>query len=458
MRNPFKRSGSGFPYGSKKRTTPEGEPLEGTGRSRSIVRIVIPIIIGIIIISVIASSSVRIVDAGNRGILVQFGNVATENSLDEGIHFVIPFRDNVVQIEVRTQKIVESATSASKDLQDVSTQVALNYHVNPDRAQVLYQRLGPDYANRVIVPAIQESVKQVTARFNAEELITNRETVKNQIEEQIKARLAPYNVIVDALSITEFAFSQQFTTAVESKVEAQQRALQAQNELRRIQIEAQQNEAKAIGEQKANIARAEGIKQSNVLQAEGEAQAITIIDAQLRNNPTYLEWLKATKWDGVLPLVTGGGSGGQGNTPFIDIPTAGNNAGQEGQQQQRQQNQTGGGNLTGGGQEGQQQQRQQNHTGIGTAQELENLTGLSNQIIANNTDIESSNATTMGGLEKEQTSTETTNMSSTQQQQQQNQTGGGNLTGGGPEGQNQTQQGPLEQLGETLGDIFGGGS
>jgi prohibitin 2 len=444
MRNPFKRSGSGFPYGSKKRTTPEGEPLEGTGRSRSIVRIVIPIIIGIIIISVIASSSVRIVDAGNRGILVQFGNVATENSLDEGIHFVIPFRDNVVQIEVRTQKIVESATSASKDLQDVSTQVALNYHVNPDRAQVLYQQLGPDYANRVIVPAIQESVKQVTARFNAEELITNRETVKNQIEEQIKARLAPYNVIVDALSITEFAFSQQFTTAVESKVEAQQRALQAQNELRRIQIEAQQNEAKAIGEQKANIARAEGIKQSNVLQAEGEAQAITIIDAQLRNNPTYLEWLKATKWDGVLPLVTGGGSGGQGNTPFIDIPSAGNNAG--------------GGNQTGGEEGGQQQQQQQNQTGIGTAQELENLTGLSNETIANNTDIGSPNATTMGGLEREQTSTETTNMSSTQQQQQQNQTGGGNLTGGGQEGQNQTQQGPLEQLGETLGDIFGGGS
>src|SRR5919106_1093332 len=322
VRNPFKRSGSGFPYGSNKRTTPEGEPLEGTGRSRSIVRIVVPIIIGVIVISVIASSSVRIVDAGNRGILVQFGNVATENSLDEGIHFVIPFRDNVAQLEVRTQKIVESATSASKDLQDVSTQVALNYHVNPDRAQVLYQQLGPDYANRVIVPAIQESVKQVTARFNAEELITNRETVKNQIEEQIKARLAPYNVVVDALSITEFAFSQQFTTAVEAKVEAQQRALQAQNELRRIQIEAQQNEAQAIGEQKANIARAEGIKQSNVLQAEGEAQAITIIDQQLRNNPTYLEWLKATKWDGVLPLVTEGGAGGQSVTPFIEIPTS----------------------------------------------------------------------------------------------------------------------------------------
>ena len=278
MKNPFNRSG--YPYGSKKRISPDGEPLEGTGRSRSLVRIVIPVIIGIIIVSIIAVSSVRIVDAGNRGILVQFGDVSTDSSLDEGIHFVVPFRDSVVQLEVRTQKIVESANSASKDLQDVSTQVALNYHVDPDRAQVLYQQLGPDYSNRVIVPAIQESVKQVTARFNAEELITNRETVKNQIEEQIKARLAPYNVVVDALSITEFAFSPQFTRAVEAKVEAQQRALQAQNELRRIQIEAQQNEAQAIGEQKANIARAEGIKQSNVLQAEGEAQAITLIDQQ----------------------------------------------------------------------------------------------------------------------------------------------------------------------------------
>src|ERR687898_479992 len=234
MKNPFNRSGSGYPYGSKKRITPEGEPLEGSGRSRSIVRIVVPIIVGIIIISVIAISSVRIVDAGNRGVLVQFGNVATDSSLDEGIHFVIPFSDNVVQLEVRTQKIVESATSASKDLQDVSTQVALNYHVNPDRAQVLYQQLGFEYPTRVITPAIQESVKQVTARFNAEELITKRETVKNQITDQITARLAAYNIIVDAVSITDFQFSQLFKSALEAKEATQQRALQAQHEFRRI--------------------------------------------------------------------------------------------------------------------------------------------------------------------------------------------------------------------------------
>ena len=139
MENPFKRSGRSNPYG-RRRVTPEGEPLEGSGSSRSLIRIVVPVIIGIIIISIIAISSVRIVDAGNRGILLHFGAVDTSMSLDEGLHFVVPFRDNVVQMEVRTQKIVESATSASKDLQDVSTQVALNYHINPDNAQIVYRQ------------------------------------------------------------------------------------------------------------------------------------------------------------------------------------------------------------------------------------------------------------------------------------------------------------------------------
>jgi prohibitin 2 len=320
MKNPFHHSNR--PYGRRK-TTPEGEPLgysEPRGFPKSIVRVVIPAIIGIIILLFVVSASVNIVDAGYRGILLHFGAVDTRVALDEGIHFVVPFRDDVIKMEVRTKKIVENAVSASKDLQDVTTQVALNYHLDPNKVQNVYQQLGFEYANRVIIPAIQESVKQVTARFNAEELITKRETVKNQIEEQIKARLAAYNIIVDAISITEFQFSEQFRKAIEAKVAAQQRALQAQNELRRIEIEAQQAEAKAVGEQKANIARAEGVRQSNVLQAEGESQAINIIDEQLRSSPTYLEWLKTQRWDGKLPLVTGG----RGTTPFIQIPTGSN--------------------------------------------------------------------------------------------------------------------------------------
>ncbi|MDR4510107.1 MAG: prohibitin family protein [Nitrososphaeraceae archaeon] len=323
MRSPM-GGGFGRRY-SPDKVTPEGEPLESYSPmsfNTSVMKVIIPAIIAIIVVIVVLTSSVKIVDAGYRGILLHFGAVDTSGSLDEGLHFVVPFRDNVIQMEVRTQKVVVSATSASKDLQDVSTEVALNYHLRPDAAQLLYQQLGYEYANRVIQPAIQESVKQVTARFNAEELITKREIVKGQIEEQIKQRLGIYFIDVESLSITEFRFSQQFTKAVEAKVEAQQRALQAQNELLRIRIEANQTEAKAIGEQRAAIAQATGLRQANILKAQGEAEAIQIIDKQLRDNPTYLEWLKTQRWDGKLPLVTsGGGPGASGITPFIEIPT-----------------------------------------------------------------------------------------------------------------------------------------
>src|ERR687891_358377 len=287
-KNPFKRGKPRYPY---------DDPHLNSNSTKRILRIAIPAIVGVIIVAILIVSGVKIVDAGNRGVLLNFGAVDVSRSLDEGIHFVVPIRDNVVQMEVRTQKITEDTVSASQDLQDVSTQVALNYHLDPDNAQVVYRQLGIDYANRVIVPAIQESVKQVTARFNAEELITQRESVKTEIEQQIRARLAAYNIIVDTISITEFEFSPEFVRAVEAKVAAQQRALQAQNELRRIEIEAQQ------------------------------AQAITTIDEQLRQSPSYLEWLKSQRWDGQLPLVVGGGgtgANGQSVTPFIEIPTSRN--------------------------------------------------------------------------------------------------------------------------------------
>ena len=164
-----------------------GGPGIGKG-SNSLIKIAIPAVIGIIIVAFLIINSVKIVDAGYRGVLLNFGAVDISTSLEEGIHFVVPVRDNVVQMEVRTQRITEDAASASRDLQDVRTQVALNYHLDPDNSQNVYKNLGLDYANRVIVPAIQESVKQVTARFNAEELITQRESVKTEIEQQIRGK------------------------------------------------------------------------------------------------------------------------------------------------------------------------------------------------------------------------------------------------------------------------------
>lgn len=266
------------------------------------------VVIGIIIlvlIGVVASASVKIVDSGHRGVLLHWDAVdLTKPPLEEGLHFVVPFQDDVVNIEVRTLKYASEARSASRDLQTVETTVTVNYYPQRDAVHILYKNIGLDYESRVIQPAIEETVKQVTAKYNAEELITKRPLVKLDIEEAITERLNQFEIVTEVISITDFEFSPLFAQAIESKVEAEQNAKRAENDLTRIEVEARQIEAQAIGKANANIA-----------EAKGEAEAIAIINKALAENPNYLDWLKTQAWDGKLPLVVG-----EGGTPFIQIP------------------------------------------------------------------------------------------------------------------------------------------
>jgi len=263
-------------------------------------------IIVLIIIGVLAASAVQIVDAGHRGVLLHWNAVdVTFPPLDEGLHFVVPFQDTVVNMEVRTLLFVKGTSSASKDLQTVTTEVTVNYHPDPESINILYKEVGLNYQNRIIAPAVEEVVKQVTANYNAEELITKRPQVKSDIEVEITKRLNVYNLITEVISITDFQFSSLFSAAIESKVEAEQKAFKAENDLKRIEVEARQR-----------AAQAEGLAAANIAEASGEAEAIRIINQALAQNPAYLEWLKTQAWDGKLPLVVGGGG-----TPFIQIPT-----------------------------------------------------------------------------------------------------------------------------------------
>ncbi len=272
----------------------------------STIKLVLIGIILLIVIGVVASSSVQIVDAGNRGVLLNWNAVNLQNApLAEGLHFVTPFADSVIQLEVRTLKFIKATSAASQDLQTVSTEITVNYNPQPERVHYLYKEVGLDYESRVISPTVEEVVKQVTANYNAEELITKRPQVKADITEQISARLSDFNIQTQIVSITDFQFSALFAQAIESKVEAEQKAFKAENDLKRIEVEARQHEAQAIG-----------IAQANIAEASGEAEAIRIINNALSNNPHYLEWLKTQQWDGKLPLVVG-----EGGTPFIAIPT-----------------------------------------------------------------------------------------------------------------------------------------
>ena len=171
-------------------------------------------IVVLIIIGVVVASAVQIVDAGHRGVLLHWNAVdITAAPLVEGLHFVTPFADSVVQMEIRTLKFVKTTSAASKDLQTVSTEITVNYHPSPNSVNILYQTVGLDYENRIITPTVEEVVKQVTAKYNAEELITKRPLVKSDFEADISSRLNEFNIITDTVSITDFQFSALFASS-----------------------------------------------------------------------------------------------------------------------------------------------------------------------------------------------------------------------------------------------------
>ncbi|HEX4998566.1 MAG TPA: prohibitin family protein [Terriglobia bacterium] len=228
--------------------------------------------------------------AGERGVHLRFQAVAGVKK--EGLYFIVPLIDTVQRMDIKIQKEQVEADAASKDLQTVDIVVALNYHVNADRVADIYERVGLGYKERIIDPALQEAVKASAAKFTAEELITKRELVREDIKTQLRQRLMEQDINVDEFNIVNFKFSKVFNEAIENKVTAEQQALAARNKLEQIKFEAEQK----------------------VAEAKGKAEAITIESNALRSNPQILELRALEKWNGALPQVTG-----SGGVPFINL-------------------------------------------------------------------------------------------------------------------------------------------
>jgi regulator of protease activity HflC (stomatin/prohibitin superfamily) len=178
-----------------------------------------------------------IVDAGERAVVTQLG--AYSRTLGPGIHFVTPFMEQATRFEVRTQKEQAEASAASKDLQTVNASVAVNYNIDPEKVSDLYVKIGTDYKARVIDPAIQEVAKAVTAKYTAEELLTKRADVTDEMHTLLATRLASSDIEVSAVSIVNFNFSPTFNAAIEAKVTAEQNALAEKNNLAAAQFQAQ---------------------------------------------------------------------------------------------------------------------------------------------------------------------------------------------------------------------------
>jgi len=253
--------------------------------------------LGVVLALVLLWGTVGTVGAGERGVLLRFGAV-TGRIYDEGLYFKIPFVDEVTPMSTQIQKYAAPATSSSKDLQVVTTEVTLNFQLDAAQVGEIYRSLRSDYQNRVIQPYIQEAVKSTTANYNAEELITRRPAVKDALQALMGERLAPLGIGVVQLSITDFQFSAAFQQAIEAKVTAVQQALEAENALRRVEFEAQQQVTRATAE-------AKGL----------ELQKAQVTPGLLQLRQIEVQRTAVEKWNGVMPSVVTSG----GPVPMLDV-------------------------------------------------------------------------------------------------------------------------------------------
>jgi regulator of protease activity HflC (stomatin/prohibitin superfamily) len=246
------------------------------------------------VVFLIFLGSYFVIDAGERGVVLRFG--AVNRVVDEGLHFKAPMMEDVVRMTVQVQKSTTKTEAASRDLQIVQTTMVLNYSLQPDKAGEMYKSIGLHYVEKIIDPVVKESFKAASARYTAEELISKREALKNEVRNFLRERLAPFGINVVELSITDFEFSQEFNRAIESKQTAEQLALKAKRDLDRIRVEAQQKIATAQAEAEALRIQKQVISPDLIKLRQIEAQIKAI-----------------EKWDGKLPNVTGGA------VPFIQV-------------------------------------------------------------------------------------------------------------------------------------------
>ena len=251
-------------------------------------------IVGGIIAIIILFSSITIVGAGERGVLLTFG--AFKGTVYQpGIHITIPFIQQIIRTNVRTEKIEQEKSEAySHDLQVVDIHSVINYNIDPQQVGVVYQQYGTEFEDKVLMPNLEASVKQTIAKYTAEEILSKRSEVQSEIQKALQESV-PSQFIVTKYALVNESFSSEFEAAIEAKQVAEQNAEKAKNDLTKAQIDAESRIAEAKGE-------AEAIKiQAEAIQQQGGAE--------------YVNLKSVEKWNGVLPTYMMSG----GSVPFINI-------------------------------------------------------------------------------------------------------------------------------------------
>ena len=263
---------------------------------KNIVRNCIFIVIAILLL-IVAFSSITIVPAGHKGIVITLGAVE-EKVLNEGLRFKIPFMQQVKTLDARILKYESDAACVSKDMQEVYARVAVNYRIDIQDADKLYKNIGESYELTVLTPAVSECVRSITAKFTSEDLISKRSEVSEQIRTLLIEKLQGKYISIDTLNIISFEFSENFNKAIEDKQIAEQQALKAKHDLEQIRIEAEAKILMATAEAEAKVFLSEAEAKALVLLAEAEAEALKLKNVKITKELLLLEYIK--KWDGKL--------------------------------------------------------------------------------------------------------------------------------------------------------------
>lgn len=237
------------------------------------------------------ASPIAIVGVGERGVKVTMGRVSPE-SFTEGVHFVTPFISHINNVDVKTQKSNIRTQVYTKDIQQADITYVVNYNIQPENAHKLYREVGRSYKDTILMPILEGTIKDVIGRWNAQDLIANREKATNEILYKLKAQLSDNYINVTDFQMTAINYSDMFEKAIEGKVTAEQEALKAKNKTLQVQEEAKQK----------------------VISAEAEAKSMAIRARALSQNKSLVQYEAVQKWDGKLPEYMMGGS-----VPFINL-------------------------------------------------------------------------------------------------------------------------------------------
>jgi regulator of protease activity HflC (stomatin/prohibitin superfamily) len=256
-------------------------------------------IVGIIILIFVWGSFV-IVPAGHRGVVLWWGSVE-KRVMGEGLNFKIPIAERVIKVDVRVQPHpFKEIDAASKEYQMVKLTGMMNFHIDPAYVNVLYQKVGLDFANKVIDPAFNDFVKEVVPNYSIIEILPKREEIRKRAMTKLGENLSRYHIIVDDIYISNIRFSPEYEKAIEAKQVAQQQVETQRQILAQREIEAQQKVATARGEAEAIL-----------VVAQGQAKANEAISRSL--SQMLVQYKGIEKWNGILPQVSGGA------IPFIDF-------------------------------------------------------------------------------------------------------------------------------------------